>query len=133
CFLLVCMWAEAQTSSTLRGTVSDASGAVVSGAEMVLTYVETNVPRRTVSNEAGNYEIPDLKRGVYRLEAKARGFKTFKADELIIESDQIRRVEVSLEVGDTSIEVTVQALAAVINPEESKLTAAVTEKNYQFS
>src|SRR5690349_25123718 len=133
CFMVLCACMEAQTSSTIRGTVTDATGAVVSGAELVLTDIETNVPRRTVSNEAGNYEIPDLKRGVYRLEAKAPGFKTFKADDVIVESAQIRRVEVSLQLGDTATEVTVQALAAVINPEDSKVTAAVTEKNYQFS
>lgn len=133
CALMICAVVSAQTSSIIRGTVNDSTGAVIAGAEMVLTDIETNVQRRTISNEAGNYEIPDLKRGTYRLESKVSGFKTFKADDLILESAQIRRLDVTLEVGDTASEVTVQAMAAVINPEEGKLTASITSKNYQFS
>jgi hypothetical protein len=105
----------------------------MSGVDVSLTDVETNVQRRTASNDAGNYEIPDLKKGVYRLETKAAGFKIFRADALILESSQVRRLDIVLEVGDTSTEVTVQALAAVINPEEAKVSSAVTVKNYQFS
>ncbi len=123
----------AQVSSSIRGAVTDQTGAVVAGVELVLTDVETNVQRRTLSNEAGNFEIPDLKKGVYTLEAKSKGFKSFKADDLILESAQIRRVDVALQLGDTATEVTVQALAAVINPEDSKVSASVTEKNYQYS
>lgn len=124
---------EAQVNSTIRGEVSDQSGAIVAGAMITVTDVETNVHRQTVSTEAGIYEIPNLKKGVYRLEVKAPGFKAFRADDLILESAQIRTVDVPLQVGETTSEVTVQALAAVINPEESKLAASVSVKNYQFS
>jgi hypothetical protein len=123
----------AQVSSTIRGEVSDQSGAIVAGVELILTDVETSVQRRTISNDAGNFEIPNLKKGVYRLEVRAQGFKAFKAEDLILESAQVRRVDVSLQVGETATEVTVQALAAVINPEETKLAGSVTVKNYQFS
>lgn len=125
--------ALAQVSSTIRGAVTDQSGAIVTGVELILTDVETSVQRRTISNDAGNFEIPNLKKGVYRLEVRAQGFKAFKAEDLILESAQVRRVDVSLQVGETATEVTVQALAAVINPEETKLAGSVTVKNYQFS
>lgn len=122
-----------QVSSTIRGEIADQTGARVPGAQLVLTDVETNVQRKTVSNEAGNYEIPNLKKGVYSLEVKAAGFKSFKADDLILESAQVRRLDVPLQVGEAATEVTVQALAAVINPDESKLAGAITQKNYEFS
>lgn len=131
--LWVTSLATAQVNSTIRGEVTDQTGATVSGAVVVVTDVQTSVQRNTISNEAGNYEIPDLKKGVYQLEVKAPGFRTFKADDLILESAQIRRVDVPLQVGETASEVTVQALAAVINPEESKLAGTVGVKNYQFS
>src|SRR6266699_2310425 len=111
----------AQTSfSTVRGTATDQTGSVVPGVNVTVTDVQTNVQRSAVTNQTGNFEIPDLKQGTYRLQAQAAGFKTFVAEELILESSQIRRVDVALQVGEAASEVTVNASAAVINVEESK-------------
>ncbi|HLV02500.1 MAG TPA: carboxypeptidase-like regulatory domain-containing protein, partial [Acidobacteriota bacterium] len=59
------VWAQL-TLSTLRGTVMDASGAVVPGADINLTDLSTNISRTTITDGAGNFEIPDLKNGTYR-------------------------------------------------------------------
>src|SRR5690242_8112841 len=53
--------------STIRGVVADATGAVVAGAVVEIVDVLTNVRRETVSNDAGNFELPELKPGAYRL------------------------------------------------------------------
>ena len=68
------------TLSTIRGTASDPTGAVVPNAVIVISSLDTSARREVVTDENGNYEVPDLPRGRYRLNATASGFKTFVAD-----------------------------------------------------
>src|SRR5437763_1317833 len=70
------------TLSTVRGVATDTSGAVVAGAGITLTNLETNSKREVKTNGEGDFEIPDLQRGTYRLTAAAAGFKTFIADDI---------------------------------------------------
>ena len=109
------------TLSTVRGTATDPTGAVVANAAISLINLETNAKREVLTNEAGDFEIPDLQRGTYRLSATASGFKTFVADGIILEGSQIRRINVTLEVGALGTEVTVQAGAAVIQTDTAKI------------
>src|SRR5438552_9634071 len=60
---------------SLLGTVTDASGAVVPGANVGITEINTNLGRSTVTNESGNYVFGNLDRGVYRVEIQLPGFK----------------------------------------------------------
>jgi hypothetical protein len=119
------------TLSTVRGVATDTSGAVVAGAGITLTNLETNSKREVKTNGEGDFEIPDLQRGTYRLTAAAPGFKTFVADDIILEGSQIRRVNVSLEVGSVGTEVVVTAGAAVIQTDSAKLQTDVdTSKHF---
>src|SRR5690606_32479953 len=105
-----------QTLSTLRGTVQDQTGAVVPGVEVTATEVATGVVARTViTDEQGGYEMPDLRPGTYRVTAELPGFRTFVADGVVLDSGQIRRVNIVLETGEITDQVTVEAGAAVIS------------------
>ncbi len=96
--------------SSIRGTLVDPSGATVAGAKIAVTDVKTNITARSmVSDGAGNFEMPDLVAGVYRLTAEAPGFKTFVADNLVLGGSQIRRLDIALEVGQVADRITVQA------------------------
>ncbi len=55
---------------TIRGTVSDATGALAPGVEVTLTNIDTNISQKVVSNEAGNYVAPNLTPGAYRVSAE---------------------------------------------------------------
>lgn len=118
----------AQTAlSTLRGTVYDQTGGVVPGVEVIATEATTNVRARSVvTDEHGSYEMPDLRPGTYRLTAELPGFKTFRADGVILDSGQIRRLNVVLETGELTEHVTVEAGAAVITTESGTVSGAVT-------
>jgi hypothetical protein len=106
--IVACFTLLAQlTLSTERGTVMDPTGAVVSAAAITLTNLETNAKRDVKPSDTGDFEIPDLQRGRYRLSATAPGFKTFVADDIMLEGSQIRRINVTLEVGAVGSEVTV--------------------------
>ena len=67
----------AQSTAQITGTVKDASGAVLPGAEVTATHIETGIARMTVSNETGAYVLPNLVTGAYKFEASLPGFRTF--------------------------------------------------------
>jgi len=130
--LVVCSTLLGQlTLSTVRGTAMDPTGAVVAGASITLTNLETNAKRDVKTGDTGDFEIPDLQRGTYRLSATAAGFKTFVADDIILEGSQVRRINVTLEVGAVGTEITVQAGAAVIQTDGAKIQSQVdTSRQY---
>src|SRR5690242_16953689 len=74
------------TGSTIRGAVADPSGAAIGAARIEITDVETGIQRVVPSSPSGEFELPDLPSGVYRLSATSPGFKTFVAENILLES-----------------------------------------------
>ena len=66
-----------ETRGTILGRVTDSSGAVIAGATIRATNTATNVTVSTESNAEGNYEVPFLLPGIYRVTSELAGFKTF--------------------------------------------------------
>ena len=84
----------AQTEkATLRGLVTDATGAVVPDIAITVTEIATNLERPTVSDANGNYEVPDLKPGTYRVKADKVGFRSHVAQSVLLDAGQVRRIE----------------------------------------
>src|ERR1051325_1773621 len=77
-FLCPCVGAAQQnvTSATLSGRIEDARGAVVSGASVTATHIETNQQLTTTSDREGHYRFPYLRIGDYDLKIDANGFAT---------------------------------------------------------
>jgi len=123
--------ALAQTDlSTIRGNVNDTTGAAIAGAKVNLTNVQTGLERQAVTSVTGTFEFPDLKRGTYKLQVSSPGFKSFIADNIILESNQIRRVDAALEVGQIESEIRVSANAAVIETDSAKIQQGFTHERY---
>ena len=120
----------AQTSlSTMRGTITDPSGLVVPGVEVTLTDIATNVlARSAISDNNGNFEMPDLKPGSYRLRAELAGFKAHVADNITLEGTQIRRMDIRLDVGQVAEQITVEAGRAVITTDTAEISTGFTQK-----
>ena len=117
--------------STLRGTVTDANGAVVPGVEVAVRQVLTNITARTVITDAqGNYEMPGLKAGTYQITAAMAGFKKSVVDDVILQSNQVRRVEILLQIGEVASQVTVSEAAVAITTEEGKIGADFNAGKY---
>jgi Carboxypeptidase regulatory-like domain/TonB dependent receptor-like, beta-barrel len=116
--------------STLRGTATDATGAAVPDVTVQVVNVGTNVSRSVKTNVTGDYEIPDLQLGIYRLSAEMSGFKTFVAENIILESNQVRRVDIRLELGQLATEVSVRADAAVIHTESARIQTGFQHERY---
>src|SRR5579872_7163138 len=82
----------AQGTVTIYGAVTDPSGAAIAGAKVTVTNQATDQSRNTVSAPDGNFTVPDLPIGAYRLTATAAGFKTFVQNGIQVQVDENRRV-----------------------------------------
>ena len=117
--------------STIRGTAMDQSGAVVPNVSISLVNLGTNLKWSVKTNSDGDYEIPDLLHGTYRLTATAPGFQSFIANNIILTPQETRRIDIHLKLGAASTKVTVNASAAVINTESAKIQENYTHRVIQ--
>jgi hypothetical protein len=121
-------------NATLKGTVADSSGAVISGAELTLLEPSTGqVIRRGTSQANGDFEFDEIKPGTYKLQSNAKGFKSFVAQDIILDGGQIRRVDPLMAVGNAVDEVTVDSGAAVISTESATITDMFTAAQHDES
>ena len=93
------------------GTVEDSTGAVVQGASVVLTSSESGQNRAATTNESGLYSIGNVLAGNYQLKVTATGFRPFVETNLAVTINNVARINVKLEVGGTTEQVTVEASA----------------------
>jgi hypothetical protein len=124
CFL----WAStlaAQTTTTLYGTVTDKTGAVVPNAAVTATNVGTNQARTIQTNTEGEYRLDFLPIGDYSLEVSAQGFKKFLQKGITLQVSVIQRADASLDVGSQTEEVDVNATAALVNTENAQIGRTV--------
>src|SRR6185295_7035075 len=114
--ILLSAWtAFAQSErGTITGTVSDPTNAVIPGASIVATNTETAARYETISTETGNYTLVQVPSGVYQLSVELPGFKKYIRQGMTIQAAQIVRIDVSLEVGNNTEEVTVEADAPLL-------------------
>ena len=121
--------AYAQSSATsVVGRVSDPTGAVVAGAAITVTNLDTNLTRQATSSELGDYTLPFLQPGRYRLEAGHAGFRAYKRPELKVELDQALRVDIALELGQTTESVTVSDTPPALNTENGSRGEVTTNE-----
>jgi hypothetical protein len=106
--------AQAQGTSQINGAVKDATGAVLPGVEITATQTNTNFTRPAVSDERGNFVLPNLPVGPYKIEATLPGFRTFVQTGIELGVNQNPNLYVILEVGQVAQEVEVEANVAMV-------------------
>ena len=95
--------------SGIRGEISDPQGKAVVGATVTLKNSERSLVRTQNSNEKGNYLFNTLPPGVYRVEVEAPGFKKLIVDEVRALVDQPTELNLTLEIGEITLSITVTA------------------------
>ncbi len=125
--------AFAQTiTGSVRGTVTDPSGAVLAGANVTATNVATGVASNTVSNASGLYNFQFLTLGDYTITASATGFNTTSVGPFHLQIDQIAKIDAQLTVGTTSTTVKVAAGAgSILNTENATLGTSISSNQLQ--
>src|SRR5712691_5230469 len=87
------------TSTSILGTVTDATGAVVVGAKVTVLQMGTGLRREALTSSGGDYSFPLLDVGDYEVTAEAAGFKTETRTKITLEVNQKARVDFTLQVG----------------------------------
>ncbi len=88
----------AATTGSIFGTLKDPSGAVIPGAQVTVTNISQGIQTKTTTDDKGNYKFPSLTVGHYNLEASAKGFKTAKRSDLVVDLDTALQNDLTMEV-----------------------------------
>ena len=127
--MLAAAFAAAQTqTATVRGSVTDSTGAVIPGASLTLTNLEQNVARSAESNAAGAFVFQQIPPGSYSLAVEAEGFKRYERQRFILQVAQVAEIDVPLEVGDITETVEITAEAPLLATATSDLGEVVNSR-----
>src|SRR6059036_1544178 len=119
----------AQTSTaTILGTVKDASGALVPGVSITVKHTESGLTRTVVSSEQGAYTVPLLPVGAYEITTMMPGFKQVVRSGINLVVGQEAVVDLTLEVGANTEQVTVTEEAPLVNTTTSSTSGVITEQ-----
>ena len=114
----------AQTAE-ITGRITDASGAVIPGADIWLNNIETGIKRSTTSNEEGYYAVPLLQPGDYTIRAQKAGFKTASRSDVRLVVQQVARIDFLLEVGEVTNTVEVTETREMLQQSNSELGTVI--------
>ena len=128
-FFLTLTTAWTQTSTTsVRGTVTDKSGAAVTNAKVVLSNVERGSQRVSTTGTTGQYEFLQLPPGTYQMSVEAQGFRRYEDKNLQLLVNTPATANVALEVGATNETVEVTGEATLVNTTDASLGNAFSER-----
>lgn len=111
--------------SSIVGTVRDASGAVVFGAEVTAVDEGRGFERSVTTNERGDYTLDFLREGSYSVSCELSGFKTYSRSQIPLLVRQVLRIDVTLELGEVTETVTVTGAAPAIETETAVLSSGI--------
>ncbi len=126
-WLAACSFGQSDKGS-LAGTITETSGALVVGAKVTAINTRTGELRDTTTGKEGEYAIQEVPAGPYTLTVEAPGFSAATTQQVEVAVQQSRRVDVKLQVGQVSQNVTVTAEAPTIQTESAVLQSNVSER-----
>ena len=113
---------------TITGTVHDASGAIIPGARIIITNAATNVVIAASTNAQGEWAVPSLSPGVYKVRTEHEGFRPSETNGLNLDAAQTVRADATLEVGTSTQAIEVQASAVTLQTEDAKNSVTLQNK-----
>ena len=112
-------------TSSLAGTVTDSSGAVIPGATITVKNNGTNTEYTAVSGENGGFRVPSIDAGTYTVTVTLMGFKTAVLNNVVVNAAVPASVRVALEVGGLEETVTVQGGSEIIQTQSAAVTSTL--------
>ncbi len=125
--LAAAVWAQV-TTGTITGTVTDSSGAAVAGAQITVRETGKGTVQSYTTDEAGNYVALYLTPGTYVVSVEKTGFKRESSSPTLLDVDQRARVDFTLQVGQVSENVVVEASAPLVRSESAELGEVVNQR-----
>lgn len=129
---IACLAAQAQTTNaTLSGLVQDPQGAVIANASVVATQISTGQTHATQSGPDGHYIIPNLPIGDYSITGTSAGFKKLVIPSIKLQVNQLASVNLTMEVGSRTEQITVTAQAPILSTEDSSVGQVVQQQSIE--
>ena len=119
---------QAQFSSSIEGTVTDLSGAIVPNAGVVVTGMTTGVSISSKTNGSGFYKFPSLGPGSYKVTVSSTGFGDQTVENVVLTAEQTRGISFKLQPKSESVTVDVSASQVSVDTDEAKIGSVVTQK-----
>src|SRR6266550_416402 len=130
--LLLCLPLFSQgNAGRIMGTVVDQSGGTVAGATVTVIDTERGVTKTLVTNDAGEYNAPNLTPGNYKVRAEAKGFKVLERQNVVLEVGKEIRVDLTVQPGEQAQTVTVTESVPLV--ETTTATLGGTLDNAEIS
>jgi len=125
CLFSIQALAQGETTSAIQGRAADSSGAVVSGAPVTITSLDTGSKRSVKTDAGGRFNFPQLKPGAYKVEIEAPGFEPQTADNVFSGLGQKQTVNFTLRVAHSNEVVEVNSAAPIINPSNANTSTTL--------
>ena len=110
---------QSRQSGEIRGTVTDTSGALIAGVQVIITNVQTGVAQQLTTDSTGVFEAPFVPPGEYSIAFEKDGFQTYVHNGIVLHVETIK-VDAALTVGSVSVSVTVTALQPLVQTENAE-------------
>jgi len=121
--------AAQSTGGRIRGTVTDASGAAVVGAKVVLANEATNVSREAITNSTGEYLFLEVPVGTYSVQLQQTGFKKFLRKGVELHLNDVLNVDIAVQVGGAEQVVEVTGETPLLDTTSTQLGAVVNSRD----
>lgn len=118
--------ANAQFKASIQGTVTDNTGAIVPNVTVTLTNTETGQTQETVASDEGFFRFSGLAPSLYTVTAEKEGFKKQTINNVKVDAETLRGVDISLEAGVISEVVTVEAESVTLETEDANVRKVIT-------
>src|ERR1039458_2256442 len=122
------MLSQAVSIATVTGRIVDPSGAVVVGAQVKITAVDTATVHVAVTDSSGTYSFPSLTIGAYTLEVTAPGFQTYIQKGIKLQVNDAPQINTTLKVGAVSDKVEVQADATMVQTQQNMVSQVMDQQ-----
>jgi hypothetical protein len=127
CALPAAAFAQQETA-TISGTITDATGAIVPNAVVIVTNVQTGISVRTEATEAGTYVVPSLRPGDYSIAVERKGFQKTVRTGVTLQVAQVARIDVTLQTGALTEAVEVVGATPLLDTLTSSRGSVIDQK-----
>ncbi len=122
-----CLWPSSVRAqdAAVTGRITDPQKAIIVGAKVTAVNVATNVHYETTSNNVGDYYIPGLPPGTYRIEVEQTGFKTVLKGNVVLHVQDTANINFEMALGSASETITVEGGGVVVNTTDATVSTVV--------
>ena len=125
---LLCLTLAAQTDrGAITGAVTDVVGAAIPGVSVIAVQLDTNLQFRAVATQSGEFVLPSLPVGAYRVTVELAGFKSFIHNRVMLEAGATVRLDTKLEVGSLRQAIEVTADVTELQSDNAKIQNTMSD------